>query len=213
MSDQFGTIVTRWQVEQALIAVLQQPPPSPATGPALVYYLAEVERQMGLPAQTLGAPPGASSYRGGADALTMQPEWFPMVTIVAEPDGAPEYLDAYTVGQSYRARAVCYVGNDSEDTARMVADGYGAAVARCILDFGSLGGLSAQTRLISAPSTEPLDGQNVRQVMVCTVGFSVLIAPVFTLGAPSVWQASPYSAPGSLPTVQTTDVTVAAQPL
>lgn len=213
MSDSLGTLVSLWQVEQALIGVLQDPPPTPATMPRVTYYLAEVERQTGLPPQTLPLPPGPSSYRGGVDADTMMAEWFPMITVIVEPDGAPQYLDGYTVSQVLRAQVVAKTGDDSEDTARMIADAYGAAIARCVLDAGTLGGVAAQTRLTSGPTTSLLDAANARQVVICTVEFSILIAPMFTLGAPLSWAASPYTTPPALPEVQTTDATIVAQAL
>lgn len=208
MSATFGTITSLYQVEQAVLSTLQTPPPG-GTGPLLIYYLAEVERQNNLAAQTLPVPPGPSSYRGGVDASTMMAEWFPMVTVVAQPVGAPNYLDRYTVGQTYRVMLHATVGDDNEDTARMIADHYGAALAKLLIDFGNLGGVATNTRMTASPSTALLDAQ-ARQVLRSTVTFETMIAPAFTVQTPETWPASPYTVPTAWPTVQAVDVTVSA---
>lgn len=213
MTDSFGTIVARWQVEQAILSTLQAIPPSPATAPTIVYYLAEVERQMGLSPRTLPLPPGPNSYRGGTDGVTMMAEWLPMIHAIAQPIGKVEYLDRYTAAQPYKLQMLCTVGDDDEDMARMIADAYGAAVARALLDFGALGGLASGTMLTAAPSVAPLDARDARQVMRSSLTLETLIAPVFTVGAPSVWTADPYAPPAAEPQVQTVTTTVTAQPI
>lgn len=210
MGDGFGTIVSRYQVEQAVLTVLQSTPPG-GSGPLIVYYLAEVERQNGLAAQTLPIPPGQNSYRGGVDGDTLMAEWFPMITVIAQPSGKANYLDRYTVEQTYSIKILATVGDDDEDTARMISDHYGAAIAKALIDFGSLGGIATGTRLVDSPSVAPLDSQ-ARQVLRSTVTFETLIAPVFTTQTPEVWPASPYATPTDWPAVQTVDITVTAVP-
>lgn len=212
MTDVFGPIISRWQVEQAVLNVLQNPPASGLTSPRLVYYLAEIERQNSLGAQTLPVPPGPNSYRGGVDTVTLQAEWFPMLTVVAQPAGKPVAVDTFTYAQSYEISVTATVGDDNEDTARMIADHYGAAVVAAILQNGSLGIGATTTMLARMPSAELLSAVT-RQVLRSVAVFTTTIAPAVTNAGPTSWQSNPYSDPSSLPAVDTVNVTVAANSL
>lgn len=206
----FGVIFSRYQLERAILSTLQTPPPG-ATASLLAYYVAESERQQGLAPQTIPLPPGPSSYRGGVDAGTLMAEWFPMVTVTAQPAGDAQRLDRYTLAQAYEAQVVCTAGDDSEQAARMVADAYGASVAKLIMDFGTLGIGATDTRVTRMADIALLDATNARQVCRATVHVQTLIAPALETSPPSAWPASPYTPAAQWPTVQTVNnVTVTA---
>lgn len=211
MTDQFGVILGRTQIEQAIITLLQSPPPQ-VTQPRIVYYLAAVERAAGLTPRTLPIPPGPSSYKGGVDARTLRAEWMPMIHVLCQPAGDAERLDKFTYAQAYQLEIVCTYGDDDEDTARMVADHYGAAVAKLIIDEGSLGGIATDTAVTRAADVELLDANENRQVCRSTVMIDTLIAPILTVGGPVVWGQDPYAPPADWPTVETVNVTITAVP-
>ncbi len=212
MADELGTIVSHWQIEQAVINTLQQPPPG-GTFPRLVYYLAELERLNGLGPQTLPVPPGANSWRGGVDNFTFEAEWFPVVHVVVRPFGAPERMDPGEYMQVYEINVTATVGADDENWARQIAFHYGAAIAKTVMDQGSLGISATNTVLTNYGTPALLDPVNSRQVVRITVGFGTLIAPILTTGAPSTWQLNPYESPGQYPTVSTINPTVTAVPI
>lgn len=207
MSDEFGPIVSRWQVEQAVIAALNTPPAGSQFS-LLAYYLAEVERQTGLPAQTIPLPPGPDSVRGGIDADTFLPEWMPVIHTLCQPSGSTEKLDPYTFAQPYQIQVVCTVGDDDEDQARMFADSYCAAIGALLAQNGTLSGLAIGTQIDTFGQTELLDDHNARQVARSTLTMSALIGPVVSRGGPNMWPSSPYMTPPTWPTVSTVDVTV-----
>lgn len=213
MTDQLGTIFSRSQLEQAVIDTLQQFPEPGGTAPRIVYYLAQMERTQGLTPRTLKPPPGPRSYRGGVDANTMEPEWFPMIHVLAQPTGKAEPFTQYEYGQAYDLQVISTVGDNDEDQARLIADGYAGAVARALADRGSLGIGASGTQITRLGDVQLLDPVNARQVCRTTVRLTTLIAPVMTVGAPSSWADDPYQDPGQLPTVTEVNVTVAAQPI
>lgn len=207
--DGFGTIFGPWTLEQAVLTTLQTPPAG-STSPLIVYYLAELERQMGLTAQTLGQPPGPSSYRGGVDARTFEAEWFPMFHVIVEPTGEPVRLDFYDYAHHFQARIVATAGDDNEDTARMISSSYATAAAKLIIDNASLGIGATETRLVEISRPELLDPVNVRQVVQTAVTFDTLIAPVLTVSTPEPLPASPYTTPTPWPAASTPTVTFTA---
>lgn len=216
MSDVFGLLFSRNQVERALLDLLQNPPVGPndqvGTAPRIVYYLAEVERQTGLTPHTLPTPPGPDSYRGGLDFNTLRAEWFPLLTVLAQPLGDAGALDTTSYGQGYQIQVAATVGDDSEDTARLIADSYGIAVTGAILQHGSLGIGATTTILTRMPSTKLLSPAN-RQVARSVSVFATQIKPVITNAGPIDWPSDPYAAAGNWPEVETVDVTVDADPL
>lgn len=213
-NDQFGPLVSRWSVEQAIIGLLSSPPSIVSTTyPLIAYYLAEVERQTGLAPRTLPLPPGPKSYQGGVDALTLQAEWMPMVHVIVQPDGAAMMMDTGTYGQRFECQVVSTAGDDNENTARMVADHYAAAIAGIIAHHGSLGAGATGTTLVETGVVRLLDPEEARQVAQSSVVFSTLIAPMFWTAAPTVLPADPYQQATSWPTVQQVDVTVTARPI
>lgn len=207
----FGVIVSRNQIEAAVLSLLSSPPPASGSSyPLVAYYLAEIERQSGLAAKTFPLPPGPSSYRGGADAMTMLAEWFPMYSVVVQSQST-EYLDRFNLAATYKLQVTATVADDSEDTARLYADGLGAAAAKALMDFGSLGGIASSTMLTDAPDIAFLDARDARQVARSTVTAMVSVMPVLQLATPQTWGADPYVDPTAWPTVQTVSTTVTAQ--
>ena len=75
----FGRLVSRASIVQAILTLLTEPP-APGAAPLLLYYLADVERQLGLAPRSLQEPPGPSSYRSEVDFETMQGRNWPSVT-------------------------------------------------------------------------------------------------------------------------------------
>lgn len=211
-NDEYGPLVSRWQVEQAVLNTLQQPPANDVTYPRVVYYLAEVERMNGLAPRTIPLPPGANSYRGGADFDTMQAEWFPMIHVVANPVGNAEAVDPATYGQAYQVQVAATVGDDDEDTARMYADHYGIAITGCLLQKGSLGGISSSTILERMPNTELL-ASGARQVARSVMEFTTTVVATVGTSGPTSWPDDPYDDAPVWPVVNEVNVTLTAKPI
>lgn len=211
---EFGTLVSPWALERAAIATLQSPPTESTTDPRLVYYLAELERQMGLAAQTLGQPPGPSSYRGGVDADTIQAEWMPCLHVIVSPKGKTENLDAETVAATFTVEVAATAGADDEDQARMLAYCYGLAATACLVQRGSFG-LDAvvSTMVTAAPSTRLLD-PTVRQVVRATSQLETMVAPIMSRTGPTDWPAAPYIQQSpTWPEVSEVDITLTGETL
>jgi hypothetical protein len=202
MGDQFGAIFSPWQLETAVVNTLQGVPPG-GQAPRLVYYLAAVERAVGLAPQTLPVPPGPSSYRNDADTVTQMAEWFPMVHVVCKLLGDGEWIQQGVWQQRYTLEVTATFGDDDPDWARQVAGHYSVALARAIADYGSLGIGATHTRLVRGPTpAEFLNAGSARQVSQSTVRFETLVAPALVVSAPLDWAFPPYTS-GAFPTVET----------
>jgi hypothetical protein len=213
MSDQFGTIFSRTQLEQAVLNVLQSPPPG-RTAPLIVYYLAEVERTLSLAARTIPVPPGPSSYRGTADTegRTLMAEWFPELIVECEPSGDAQMFASNGIVQRYAVDVSATVGDDDEDIARLFAGAYGAAITRLIVDNPLLGGAAVDTVPLEASRVELLES-TIRQVARSVSPFECVVMVASLDDPPVSWQTDPYMTPGDVPTVETTSGVIVAVPV
>jgi hypothetical protein len=212
MPDVFGSIISRGDVERAVLRLLRTPPEG-STYPLLVYYLAERERQAGLPARTLPVPPAPESFRGTLDFTAYVQDLCPMVLAVVQPVGAPERLEGATYGQWYDVQLGAVIVGTDEDSTRALADEYAASIMAAVLQQGSLGGFAIKTDLSAAPKTEFFDPKQ-RRLVRSIVGFRTQVAPIVgEWGGPSrlvPLGPDPYAEPGVLPTVESVDVTLDA---
>lgn len=202
----FGQLVSRASIVQAILTLLTEPPAQGA-GPLLLYYLADVERQLGLTPRTLPVPPGPSSYRSEVDFETFQAEWLPLIGVDAQPTGRVERHEGGEYGQWYQVQAAAIVADDDEDQARTYADAYAIAIAAAIVQNGSLGGIATRTLLTTAPMVEYVN-PDVRQVSRATVQLQTYVQPVLVeyAGKPMSWPADPYSIPEDWPEVETVNI-------
>lgn len=216
----FGSIIAREQIEQAVIATLRTPPPT-TSFPLIQYFLGEFERQRGLTAGTLPPPPGASSYRGGVDFDVFEQEWAPMIMVVAEPVGTPERAQEGTYGSWFEIRVGALVTEQDEDSARVLADRYGACLATCLLQNGGLGTrtdfstgstvpLASRTVMETAPETT-FPNPRMRRLAQSTVTLRSFVDAIAQDTGPISFPASPYTAPSAWPTISTVDVQLAAE--
>lgn len=137
----FGRLVTRRDVELAAVAFLQAWVPT---------YVAEIERQAGLPARTIPLPPDQNfSYRGGLDFSTWEPSWSPVYIVNAQPEGLPtrvagegayiQQFDLHCCVNFQLTGSQDSLGEIEEDSARQYADMLGMAAAAAILQHGGMG--------------------------------------------------------------------------
>lgn len=208
----FQNLVSRGAVEQAVLSLIQTPPAG-STYPLIVYYLAEVERQLGLAAQTILVPPGSASYRGGVDFDTFEQEWQPVITVAAQPTGEAERYDSDgKYGQWYEIQVAATVTAGDEDSARVLADQYGAALAGLLLQQGGLGTrtdsdgstitFAEKTVLRVAPRVE-YPNPKLRRLLRSIVLVESFVQGVFAEAGPGSFGTNPYTAPGALPNVST----------
>lgn len=203
----FGRLVSRASIVQAILTLLTEPP-EPGAAPLLLYYLADVERQLGLTPKSLGMPPGPSSYRSEVDFETFQAEWLPLIGVDAQPTGRVERHEGGEYGQWYLVQACAIAADDDEDQARIYADAYAIALAAAVVQNGSLGGIADRTVLTTAPNVEYVN-PDVRQVSRATVQLQTYVQPVLVeyAGKPVSWPADPYAVPEDWPEIETVTTT------
>lgn len=216
----YGAIVDRSQVEQAVINILQTPPAG-SNFPLIAYYLAEVERQRGLQPQTLPLPPGPDSYRGGLDFDVFEDEWAPVLTVLAEPVGRAEREHEGFYGSMYEIRVGAVVVGQDEDTVRLLADRYGAAVMACLAQNGGLGtrvdfatGLTipfATKTVVETVAETTFPNARMRRLAQSTVILHSFIDHVVDENGPIAFPASPYLPAPSWPTIENVDVQLQAE--
>ena len=216
----FGSIVSRDLVEQAVLGVLQTPP-SGSTYPLIAYYIAELERQLGLQPQTLPLPPGPSSYRGGLDFDTFEQEWAPVIMCVANPSGIAERKHEGFYGSWYEIRVAALVTEQDEDTARQLADRYGAAVMACLAQNGGLGTRTdfvtgtavpfAEKTIVDTVAETTFPNPRMRRLAQSTVTLRSFIDQIVTEPGPTSFPANPYTLPAPWPTITTVTTQLQAE--
>jgi hypothetical protein len=221
----FGTIVSRQDVEQAVLTTLQT---------WILTYLAEVERREGLQPQTI-PPPGntfpagpsypstSDAFRGSLDFEHWEAGDLPMLIVVAQPVddaillGSGKYLQWFEI----EVASVCHDPND-QNVARQLADWYGAAVKSLFVqpagqnlgtrvdNEGNTVFFANRTILTEDPRTNFID-PTVREFAYSQLTIRSLIEGIVNESVgPTVVPADPYATPAAIPTVETTNVTVTA---
>jgi hypothetical protein len=217
----FGPLVGIPSIENAVLNTLRTWLPT---------YLAEVERQHGLPNKAIPRPPASDSYHGGLDFDAWKQDELPSVIVIVEPTGHPEKSASAGYSQEYEIQvgAVWFgTGNaafssDPEDEARLVAGYYGEAL-QLIAQQGALEGLVEETVMTGAPKVE-MPSPEERQLARCIATFSTFISTIVnpfmgpkgeTLAAsePELKAAEPEAPPGSSPVVKTTSATIEGEEL
>ena len=214
--ETFGGFVVRDEVAQAVVNLLQTPPPGSAY-PLIVYHLATVERKQGLQPSSLAQP---ATYRTGLDFENWQGANLPMLSVVAQPTGQAERYSNETgegvYGQWYEIQVAAIVEDPTsgdETTAQQLADRYGAAVMLCLTQNGGLGNPAAftieKTVLTSAPRTDLIpDAQRWLAMSVTTI--RSFVEQVVQESGPISFGPDPYTAPAGWPTITTVDVQLQA---
>jgi hypothetical protein len=204
-TDIYGQVVSRRDVELAVIAQLQ------AWTPACV---AEVERQAGLQPQTIPLPPDPDkSYRGGLDFLGFEVGWCPCLITVVQPTGEPEreYSNG-TYLQAFEIQVAATVVQQDEDTSREYADYYGAAVMMALVQHGSLGRfangnpVAVKTVLAGYPTVQFWNPDERRVIRSVVTVHSLIDSVVTEAAGPVTPPANPYQLPGGWPDVETVHV-------
>lgn len=207
----FGTLVGQPEVEQAVVDTVNV---------WIHTYLAEVERQHDLKHKTLTRPPNSESVYGCLDFDRWEQDNMPSVIVVANPTGETE-LNSVGYGQAYEVQVGARVIKQDEATARLIAGHYGTAIMGLIVQNGSLGGIAVRTRLTVAPVLslpDPDDRTNV----LCVTTFHVFVQPITSdQDGPDVptppdspqYGGTPEAPFADWPTVETTDLSVTAEPI
>lgn len=212
MPSIFGTFVSQWDVEQAVVTTLKT---------WIRTYLAETERQAGLKLNTLQRPPTPESIYGDVDFTAWQQDQMPAVIVVCNPTGSAENRPSVGYGQTYEVQVGAGVISQDVDEARMHASYYGTAISGAILQNGALGGIASRTTMDTAP-TLSLPDPDLRITALCITVFHVYVQPIVNDGAgPDVpdppdspqYPGSPDEPWGDWPRVETTNVSLEARPL
>ena len=216
----FGTIISRRDVEQAVIALLQTWIPT---------YLPAMEGMAGLSPRTIPLPPDLNrSYRGGIDYNTWEQAWAPVYIVNVTPVGRPERVSGEgLLLQTFEIRVAvnfaithesASLGLYEEDSARQYTDMLGMAACAVVMQHASLGTwpngnrVSHKTELVQYPLTT-LPYPDERRVARSEFVVNAVIGPVLSESAgPASPLASPYVGPGSWPTVADVNITVSTVP-
>jgi hypothetical protein len=206
----FGPLIGLPDVETAILDTLRAWLPT---------YLSELERQKGLQPRSLGRPPAADSYHGGDDFDSWEEDSTPEVIVVCEPTGEAERTAA-GVFQWYEVQVGCVLIADDEDIARNQAGHWGTA-SMLLAQQGSLGGFAQETVIVGSPKVE-FPNPDERRLARAVATFHVWVGPIIDPNAGPIGPNPPGSpgyggdpeAPfGDAPTVESSDVTVVAEPL
>lgn len=218
MADEFGPLISEETVQDAVLALLSTAPFG-GSAPLVVYYLAEIERQVGLAQQALDAP---LVYRGGTDFEVWQGDESPTIIVVVEPENEPEIPEPGVYGQRFEINAGVILRSEEENDARWRARYYGLAIAAAIAQNAHLGTnpydnslkLATETIMTRSPvTTFAADSNTSRNIMRSVVTFETLVMPTLVAwSGPKNFPASPYTPPGDWPVIDTVNVTVDAVP-
>lgn len=222
LGEIFGQIVTRRDVELALVSFLQAWIPT---------YVAEMERQAQIAPRTVPLPPDQDkSYRGGLDWDSWEQAWSPVFIVNPQAMGSPErqygpgvYLQPFQVDccvnfvATNQIRDLVADGKGLlEDNARQYADILGMAACAALLQHGQIGKwpsgapISTKTYLSRYPVTVypyPKDRRVARSQ------FSVVMlvdGVVREAGGPPAPYLDPYQDAPDYPIVNTINVTLAS---
>lgn len=217
LASPFGPLVSRQDVQQAVLATLQE---------WIISYLAEVERQEQLPARTIPTPGlqdpvNPVSFRGSLDFARYKGDELPMLIVVVQPVGSAERQQQGVYLQWYESQVAAIVQDaDQEILAEQLADWYGKALLGLLTQQGALGtrtdpveGLvpfSIKTVLASSPRTEfpdPTDRKLARSV--CTI--RTLVPVVDESQGPRVPPLDPYALPAGWPTITSIEIQLQSQ--
>lgn len=214
MTDAFGPYISRADVQNAVLTLLQTPPIG--AYPLIVHYLAEAERHASEQARTFDTP---LTYRGGIDLEVYQADLLPAIIVVAAPVGRPERYDVGEYAQWFNVQLAAIVKAESEHDARELADAYGLAMGLLVAQHGGLGEstvnpgtpFAEKTNLEAFPNVEfAVSATASRNVQRAVVTFQTLVQPVLTETGPPAFNLDPYGAPDDLPLVSDVEVTLTA---
>lgn len=200
MAGVYGTVVSRGDVEQAIMATIN------LWLEAMLEDF-EVERNLGFESIPRIGPVGVYS---GLDAETFQQSNLPAVIVNCEPVDQPEVHGDGIYQQWYEATIICLSESSDEIDARSLADAYGTAVMGSIGQHGSLGDFALDTRLELSPNAKFLDPDKRRFGMSETV-FRTLVPVMNRRGGPATPPPIGQQ-PSAWPTVESVEVTLDAIP-
>lgn len=204
-----GQIVSRGQVEQAVVTTLQV---------WLETYLAEVERQNAIQVgSTLRPPSTDADIYGSLDVFLFEDQNTPALIVTVQPFGDAESPGNGVWDQWFdvQVRAVVAIADASaqgEAHVRAIADLYGAAVMAAVMQdrgtvAGTLATVAQRTRMVSTPTTEFVD-EELRNVQMAVCRFRSLVQSVVDeMQAPAA-PVPDTSTPPPWPTVTSTDLTL-----
>jgi hypothetical protein len=212
MESIFGPLLSSWNVDQAVLATLRVWWRS---------YMAEVERQNGVPKGTIPRPPDTESFRRGLDFEYYEEDDLPAVIVVSKPSGEPEVSDAGYV-QRFEVKVGIVCEAEDELTAQLRAAFCGAA-SQLLVQQSELEGFAERTRMIGAPELEMPDDEE-RWLCRAVTTFYVWVAPVVIAEEGPIEPPGPGMGPGGedqepeepyppWPEAASTHITVTGEPI
>lgn len=169
----------------------------------IVAYLADYEREQGIPPRTLPIPPTPESFHGGLDFQTFSSDLTPELIVVCQPERTVERYGDGTYGAWFTVDvgAVCYVEGD-QDRTRALADAYGTVLQKLLPQQGAFGfqadgvtDFATRTRLEEPYALSFVD-ESVRDIVLATTRvLTFLEALVVDYSGPRTPPTNPYAVP------------------
>lgn len=200
-ASQFGPIITRLDVEAAVVAHLQA---------WSLTYIAEVERQQELDAESL---PPIRNYTTVGSGIEKWPEdQLPMLLIMSTGLAEPPKREGRGL---YRASWNCGIaaitaggGADPADSAKRTAGYYQGAVRAAMLQHPSLGGFAAGVTWVDERYDE-LPVEQSRSMAAASGFFRIEVEGVAdSTGGVATVPDNPYDSPPDLPTADELELEV-----
>lgn len=209
MTGIFGSFLTDWQVEQAVISHLRAWMPD---------YLPHARRiGEAIREEPFSDFPQPRSYSVTPREPDRWPEeQLPAFLIVStgmidpprrDSAGNGEFRGKFSIGVG----AICSAGE--EEMSKLLAGLYFTAAAQILLDKPSLGGFAEGTTFQEPPQNDWLESDRDRTLAARFAVFAVEVKGILEItGGPAEHLDDPTEDPGNVPTVLTTDLELEKQP-
>lgn len=196
VSEVYGPIPTRIQIADAAIEVLR------AWLPA---YLAEIERQQDLPAESL---PRIRSFTTRTQTTKWAEDQTPACVVVCPGLAGPPQRDGQGIWRSSWGLGVAVVTSGNSQESVIANSGfYGAAVRACLLQKQPLPKLDGRLGWLDEDYAEIPESQS-RSLSAARIEFEVLIPHTVDdmAGPAGLPPENPYLPPDNWPVIKTTDL-------
>ena len=195
----YGTIVGRDGLENQILRTLRV---------WMVPYVADVERQQGLPPKSTPIPPTPESFTGGVDFETWEQDLSPQIITVVNPYGEVERFDGGAYGSWFEVQVAAGVYAQSQDDARILAGIYGTALQALLTEQGDFGlrattdgwrGYAERTRMIEAARVEWMNPDTRAQILTIVSVHTYLSGIADDFAGPAIPPVDPYALPEAWP--------------
>lgn len=180
----------------------------------ILYYLGEYERQNGIAARNIPAPPTSESVHGEIDFERFSNAFMPEIAVLVQPTGEVERYDDGEYGAWYYVHAAAFVQVEGDpDRTRALADVYGTCLEALLTQQGAFGTrpdevteFATRTRL-QEPYGVSYPSDDVRDIIRATLQLRTFVEYLAAdQEGPRVPTGNPYATPSPWPTAAKVEV-------